>query len=204
MPAVNCAHCQGSYPLAAAPGWTEGPCPLCQERLQVFAFPALERPLAAVATAKPAHDGQASCFFHAHKPAAVPCDACGRFLCDLCDFRFQDRHYCASCLGSAQSGEGASVPETAGLIRERVYLPQIAAWSLAFYGPLTLFGLYLIPFTAPASIWISIRHWKNREGFQVRGQWRFVGAIILSLLEIGGMAALTVFITLGIRSSLKK
>ena len=45
-------------------------------------------------------DGEASCYFHAHKRAAVPCDGCGRFLCSLCDLNFfSDEGVCLFKLG---------------------------------------------------------------------------------------------------------
>jgi hypothetical protein len=44
----------------------------------------------------------ASCFFHPQKKAAVACESCGRFLCDLCDLEFDGRHICPNCLSAGR------------------------------------------------------------------------------------------------------
>jgi hypothetical protein len=192
---VKCTHCEGAYPVDGEGVWTERACPWCRGEISVFAFPSLSRPPAA-RPAKAAVPGEnlAACFFHAQKSASVPCDACGRFLCDLCDLRFQERHYCATCLDAAQRGEPGPASEAAELLKERVYLPQNLAFMLAFYSPLTLIGLYLTPLTAPASIWIAIRNWKRNDGFQIRGKWRAWAAILLALGQIASWVALIVLI----------
>jgi hypothetical protein len=43
-------------------------------------------------------EGEASCFYHPQKKAAVPCEACGRFLCALCDCELHGKHFCPACL----------------------------------------------------------------------------------------------------------
>ncbi|HKP94376.1 MAG TPA: hypothetical protein VJ385_01345 [Fibrobacteria bacterium] len=201
---VKCTHCGAPFPVDGDSTWTEGACPLCKERLQVCAFPALNRPLRfRPGPVSAAAEGQAVCFFHARKPAAVPCDGCGRFLCSLCDFRLQDRHYCATCLdGVRKSGTGPA-GESALLLKDRVFLPQNLAFGLAFYSPLTLAGLYLIPVTAPAALWLAIRHWKNADGFQARGKWRFAAAIVLALCQLLGLALATVFLVHVFREAAK-
>src|SRR5437016_10234951 len=75
------------------------PCPACASPLQVEVFPAFFRPITV------GRDGEAllvdtesSCFYHPQKKASVPCDACGRFLCALCDCELHGQHYCPTCL----------------------------------------------------------------------------------------------------------
>ena len=182
---IKCTHCEGAFPLDGESVWTERACPWCREELHVFAFPALSR-TALIRRGKnlSAGEGLAACYFHAAKSASVPCDACGRFLCDLCDMQFRSRHYCATCLDSAQKGESVPAPEAADLLKERVYLPHNLAFMLAMYSPLTLIGMYLVPVTAPAALWIALRNWKRNDGFQIRGKWRAWTAILLSLSQI--------------------
>jgi hypothetical protein len=202
---VKCTHCEWRFPIEDGAGWTERECPGCSEHLHVFRFPALTRP----PRIRPGKnvavmDGQAACFFHAHKSASHPCDACGRFLCDLCDFESHGKHYCASCLDQARkSGKGAP-EESEMLLKERVYLPHNLAVGLAVYSPLSIIGLYFIPFTAPAALWISFRHWKNPGGFQVRGKSRFVAAILLATLQLIFSILLGLLIFIGVRKALAK
>ncbi|MDB5050788.1 MAG: hypothetical protein JWO30_3859 [Fibrobacteres bacterium] len=202
---VRCTRCENVFPLEAETAWTVRTCPGCHERLQVCAFPALRRPLRSrPARNNLAAEGQAGCFFHAHKPAAVPCDACGRFLCDLCDLQFQDRHFCATCLDSAQKGGTGLQNIESPFLKERVFLPQNLALGLALYTPLTLLGIYVIPLSAPFALWVAIRNWKREDGFQVRGKWRFVVSIALALLQLLGVALFIVFMVYVFRETAKK
>ncbi len=208
---VKCSHCGGDFPLESAAGWTEKPCPICQEKLRVYAFPAIQGPLvrrsgAAVA----AMEGEAACFFHPHKRAAIPCDGCGRFLCTLCDLQFQGRHFCAACLDRAQrvgNGDAGAEPvlaEAGELLKEKVFLHHNFAWVLAFYSPLTLFGMYLLPLTAPTALWFSLRHWKRRDGFQIRGRWRAWASAVLAGLQLTLLAALAVIFAVGVQKVFHK
>jgi hypothetical protein len=201
---VKCTHCKGSFPLDGESGWTERVCHWCNRELYVHAFPSLTKPRRAEAAgnAAPA-EGQAACYFHARKSAAVPCDACGRFLCDLCDLGFRGRHYCATCLDAAQKGKSEHAKEAADLLKERAFLPQNVAILLSFYSPLTLFGLYLLPLTAPAALWFTFRYWNRNEGFQVRGRWRSWLAIILAISQILFVAATTAFLVYALYKTAK-
>ena len=210
---VKCSHCGGDFPLDSAEGWTERPCPVCQEKLRVYAFPAILgslalRPRAATA----AMEGEATCFFHAHKRAAIPCDGCGRFLCDLCDLQFRGRHFCASCLNAAQHGSAASddsgnepaLAEAGELLKEKIFLHHNFAWLLAFYSPLTLIGVYLMPVTAPAALWFSLRHWKRRDGFQIRGRWRAWASVCIALIQLALMAFGALVLAFGLHKVLNR
>src|SRR5262249_12487920 len=75
------------------------PCRKCGTPLQVEVYPALFRRFT------PGKDGEAvvvdneaSCFFHPQKKAVLPCEACGRFLCALCDCELHGQHFCPACL----------------------------------------------------------------------------------------------------------
>jgi hypothetical protein len=202
---VKCTHCEWRFPIEDGAGWIERECPSCSERLHVFHFPALVRP----PRIRPGRnvavmDGQAACFFHSDKSASHPCDACGRFLCGLCDFESHGKHFCASCLDHARkAGEGTTEGSDV-LLKERVYLPQNLALGLALYSPLSIIGLYFVPFTAPAALWIALRHWKNPGGFQVRGKTRFVAAVIMAAIQCVAAALFGILLFIGLRKVMSK
>lgn len=210
---VKCSHCGGDFPLDSADGWTERPCPVCQEKLKVYAFPAILGSLAPRPRgAAQAVEGEAACFFHVQKRAAVPCDGCGRFLCDLCDLQFRGRHFCAACLDSAQhrgsrndgTGGEPSLAEAGELLKEKVFLHHNFAWVLACYAPLTLIGFYLMPVTAPAALWFSLRHWKRRDGFQIRGRWRAWASAFIAVLELALMGFGALVLAFGVHKVLNR
>ncbi|MEO7425897.1 MAG: hypothetical protein ABI036_11970 [Fibrobacteria bacterium] len=181
---IHCTHCAALLPFAWESSWSRAVCPACKEGLQIHAFPALHRSLKIPAKgALPIEDGNAACFFHSRKAAVVPCDACGRFLCDLCDLQFQGGHFCATCLDAAQKGRKGPA-EAAPFLKDRVFLPQNLVLGMTLYLPLTMVGLYTMPITAPAAIWIAVRNWNREEGMQVRGKGRYVLGITLALGQI--------------------
>jgi hypothetical protein len=170
-------------------------CPACQERLQIQVFPALRMSLRLPSPpALAAQPGSATCFFHPGNSAASPCDACGRFLCGLCDLRFGEAHFCATCLDAARRGKASSAPEAAWL-KDRVFLPQNLILALTLYSPLTLLGLYALPLTAPTALWLAFRHRKSPHGFQARGNWRLRLGTALASLQLLILILLGLFLT---------
>lgn len=202
--AITCTQCGAACAVPTDDGWIRTACPVCKESFRVYPFPALFRPLLKKPRRQNAAVGEASCYFHASKRASVPCDGCGRFLCSLCDLEFSGRHFCAACLGNARKGRPGTAPEAEDLMREKVFLPHNLAWALACYSPLTLVGLYLIPVTAPAAFWFAVKHWRRPDGLQIRGRWRAIGALILVLLQLAGLAFIAFGVVLILRESAKK
>src|SRR5512134_236354 len=75
------------------------PCPRCGTPLQIEVFPALFRQLAPGSNAETVMvEGESTCFYHPNKKAVLPCEACGRFVCALCDCELHGQHYCPACL----------------------------------------------------------------------------------------------------------
>ena len=88
------------------PAW--GTCPSCEAKLRVEIFPALFREEKIVAGEAIQAPGEASCFYHPEKKAAVVCDACGRFLCSLCEVDFDGRTFAPRA--SKPAGKKAKSP----------------------------------------------------------------------------------------------
>src|SRR5207253_9363269 len=74
-------------------------CSGCHSLVQVEVFPAYFREAVVGQQAELLLvEVESACFYHASKKAVVPCHACGRFLCALCDCDLNGEHFCGSCL----------------------------------------------------------------------------------------------------------
>jgi len=164
------------------------PCPSCGETLRVLTFPALHRP------AQPGRsgerillEGEAACFYHAEKRAAVACSACGRFLCALCDLELSDQHYCPSCLETGQK-QGTMTHLESGRI-----LYDQAALSLALV-PLLLWPVTLL--TAPSALALAVYSFRKPGSLAGHSRWGAWAAIVVATLEIVGWGFLGVTVVL--------
>ncbi len=156
-------------------------CPACAAPLQVEVFPAMFRKRDAGQSGEAVvADGESSCFYHPRKRAVVSCDGCGRFLCALCDCGLNERHFCPACLES-----GRSRGKVQGLAHQRTRYDKIAL-ALALY-PMLIFYLTLI--TAPIALFVAIRYWKAPTALLRPTRSRYIAAIVISVLQIGGWVA---------------
>jgi len=165
------------------------PCPSCTTELRVEVFPAMFREEQVTAGERIMAEGEASCFYHPEKRAAVVCDACGRFICALCDVDFNGQHLCPACFEAGrQKGKIAKLQNTRTR-HDRIALVLAVAPLLIFYFTL---------FTAPAALFYAIWHWKSPGS--IVPNWRRLTLIIAMLfasMEIAGWV--TLFTWLAIR-----
>jgi hypothetical protein len=169
------------------PQWQR--CPSCATELRIAIFPALFREEKITPAERVVADGEASCFYHPEKKAAVVCDACGRFLCALCDVDFNGQHLCPACLQAGQQKGKIAKLQNARTRHDRIALVLAILPMLIFY---------LTIFTAPAALFYAIWHWKSPGS--IAPNYRRVNliiAIIVASLEIAGW--LTLFTWLLIR-----
>ena len=181
-----CPHCQAPLPGALCNTVGLVLCPACGGSPQAAVFPALFRPIEkGAAGERIGLEGDAGCFYHPGRRAVLACEGCGRFLCALCDVPLGGQHLCPACIeGGKRKGK------LTNLNRHRVLYDDIAL-ALAVY-PLVIpgFGWFLSPLTAPACLFVSFRYWKQPLGVVRQSRWRFVLAILLSLLTLVGGALL--------------
>jgi hypothetical protein len=178
----QCPKCNGPLRAAALNLPALTPCPSCQVPLRVEVFPALFRPVASGSAGEAVLlEGEASCFYHPEKKAAIPCEACGRFLCALCDCELQGRHFCPGCLES-----GRKKGKIHFLENRRTRYDDIAL-ALAIY-PLLVYPFTIL--TAPVAIYVAVRYWKAPRGIIRTSKWRYVLAVILALLQLTGWGVL--------------
>jgi hypothetical protein len=179
-PAIQCGKCKAWIPEES---WNrETSCPLCHATLTVRTYPAKNRLAPAASIGAPlVTSDEAACFFHADKKAVVPCANCGRFLCGTCDCEIHGRHICPTCLDL-----GAGSGGTGSLVTRRVLYDNISL-SLA---ALPILTVYLPVITAPTSIFFAIKYWKKPGSIVPRTKIRFIVAIVLSMIQILGIAAI--------------
>jgi hypothetical protein len=122
-------------------------------------------------------DLEAECFYHPGKKAVIHCATCGRFLCSLCDADMGGEHVCFSCLES-----GRKKHKRLDLEKQRTLWDNLAL-NLALY-PLLFFWITIV--TAPAALYLSIRHYNSPSSIIPRTKIRYWLAGIFSTLQILG------------------
>ncbi len=177
MSAPACPKCKTTWLPEALPAAAEKICHGCQTPFEVTFFPALTRPAAAVVQPeKLVIDGDASCFYHADKRAAIACSACGRFLCHLCDVTLGDRHLCPGCIETGRAKGRFTEFETSRI------LWGSAALTITVVPIILCFWITLV--TAPAAIVLAIYGWKKPQSIVTTSRWQSWAAIIIATLEI--------------------
>ena len=181
---VSCVRCEASLPPET---WNRGEavCATCGGRVQTIVFPASARGLGGSGSpGAPAAEGEASCFFHPSNRAVISCEACGRFVCPVCDVEFAGRHLCPTCLETfKKKGKWKN-------LENRRTLYGHIALALAIY-PMLLF--YFTILTAPIAIFVAIRHWRAPLSLVGGTKLPHIFAILIALLQIAGWIALAVF-----------
>jgi hypothetical protein len=168
------------------------PCPACGVPLLAEVFPALFRPVGAGQSAERLIvDDESSCFYHPQKKAVLPCDGCGRFLCALCDCPLHGQHYCPACLEA-----GRTKGKIKNLENERTLYDNIAL-SLVILPIALIITYYFTLIMAPMAIYVAIRYWKAPGSIVRRTKVRFMLAVLIALLEIGGWSTYFVFVFSG-------
>jgi len=156
-------------------------CPACAAELEVAAFPALfhfaGQGRAGEATQA---EGEAACFYHPGKRAAVPCDACGKFLCALCDMEMADKHYCPTCLES-----GGKKGKIKTLERSRTRHDSIVLCLVL--GSVLFWPLAVV--LCPVALGLTMRHWNSPPSLVANTKLRLGICAVLAALLLCASAA---------------
>ena len=175
-PEIQCPKCRARLLESVFNQPEVVPCPHCGSPLQIEVFPAFFRRIAPGREAEAVLiEGESSCFYHAQKKAIVPCDACGRFLCALCDCEVKGRHLCPNCLEAGQKKKNLEGLETVRILHSRQALM-----------------LSILPFfiTGLAAIYVALRYRKEPGSLVAPMRWAFPTALILGSLQTLAFAAL--------------
>jgi hypothetical protein len=187
---VLCPVCSSPVPIVFTQGLRFESCPGCNTRTFARVFPALLRSKPQTASGESVTDaGQAACFYHPRKIAHVPCDACGRFICALCEVTLHGQHLCPACVDSGRR------KGTLTTLESRRVLWDSIALSVAVLPIATIFFWWASIVTAPASIVLAIVGWRKPGSLAPRSRVRFVAAVVFSLLVLAGWGVLFYFIT---------
>ncbi len=158
-------------------------CTLCGAVNQVWLFHA------ALTSAPLVHpeialEGEATCYEHSDKRAIGACQRCGRFVCQFCSVEFGTEVLCPSCVMQSSVMKGGVA---GGSVAAAKLNPSRTMFdSVALILPLaTLITWPFTIITAPASLVLSLVKWKQPISPVRPNRWRFVLAIIISLIMIG-------------------
>ncbi len=175
---INCTSCNAPLRPAAINTQSLVACTSCRSPLWVDAYPAINRSLpVGQAAAALQVDKESGCFYHPRKKAVVPCSACGRFLCALCDVSLNNRHICPVCLEKGKSQRKIKSLENQRTCYDTIAL-MVAALSMLVY--------WFTIFTAPLVIYLCVRHWNSPGSIIPRTKVRFILAFILAGAQIAG------------------
>ncbi len=176
---LKCDKCGGvvSEELLNLGGFV--PCRFCNTGLRISVFPAYFRPPESGSTGeKVLTDGEASCFFHPKKKAAVTCDSCGRFICSLCDIQLGDDHLCSTCV---ETGRKKGKIQTMDNKRQR---HDKVAFAVAVLPVLLVFFFWVTPITAPIALYLCVRYRKAPTSIVKPTRWRIRVAAAFATLQI--------------------
>jgi hypothetical protein len=177
MVAVPCNSCGIPLPEWELADRDVATCPDCGTQHQVKVFPAALRVATAIEP-EIAGEGEATCFDHPSSRVMASCAHCGRFVCQLCVVELRGKNYCPSCIA-------AGLAKAPG---REIAPSRIAYDTIAFAvatGPLLFFPITLL--TGPVAIFLALRYWKRPLPLMHRNRWRFVAAILIGSLEVGGL-----------------
>ena len=176
LPALRCPACASDILIAELQSAATNSCPTCEKALTVRWYPALTRKETVNAGRRILLEEEAACFFHESKQAESLCEACGRYLCALCEIVFEGKTLCPACLETAQEKETMD-----GLVRQR-FRHDSAALMLALL-PILFWPITII--TAPVAVVYAIFRWNSAGSLVRSGKGGFAAAILLGLAQIG-------------------
>ena len=178
---LNCTRCDSPISSQVINSNSLSACRSCKSLLRVDVFPAFYRSLEKGRSGESLQiDKEAGCFYHPQKKAAVPCSACGRFLCALCDVPLNGRHLCPACLEKGKTNGKIKNLETHRTCYDTIALLVAMLPILIFFFP------WFSIFTAPLAIYLTVKHWKTPTSIIPRTKIRFILAFALASLQIAG------------------
>ncbi|MBI2435561.1 MAG: hypothetical protein HYV26_22125 [Candidatus Hydrogenedentes bacterium] len=173
---VSCGNCWAELSVALDGPRAAVDCPLCRAPIQVQVFPAfVQGPPEGAPAERVLLQDESCCFYHPENKAVAPCDACGRFLCALCDLPEGSSHLCPTCFARKQSGETGEMPLR--IIRYDEIVLAVAVGFLIFF-PFTIV-------TAPVALFMVVRYWKRPTGIiRPKRRWMFITAAVFASAEL--------------------
>lgn len=180
MPAqLTCPHCSGPLPIDLFIAGRHSQCPACHSRVEAYIFPEFQKATSARSEIHLAQEHEAVCYFHSRYRAKNHCDNCGRFLCEICAINVGKRELCAECLSQLRKQRNET-----GLVQYAALFDNVSLF-LVTAPVITIFFWFLTIFSAPVSLFLSCYYWPRQWNLLPRSRFRFVLAILFSLILIG-------------------
>ena len=195
MAYIRCAACQSPMPDSLFQGSAHAACQACGKAVSAFLFPALHRPITQAPPTldmTPPAEGEAACFYNANRKATKVCNHCGVFISDAWAAQWGTETICLKCLDQLRAKSKTERFEAGRTLWDNVALGLIVVpfvVSLIFICTLILyfmsvFTIALTFITAPAAIFVAMRHWNSPRSLVPRGRLRLIMAIGLALLVV--------------------
>jgi hypothetical protein len=152
------------------------PCPGCSRPIRLDLYPVLFQSRANGSAGEAvAMEDEASCYYHPKKRAEIACEACGRFLCGLCDMEFNGRHLCPACM---------EVGQEKGKIRDLQNHRTLYDRLALAVAVLPIVTIWLTLFSAPLAVFLAIRYWRAPGSLVRRSRVRFILAFLIACIQI--------------------
>jgi hypothetical protein len=180
---ISLIQCKCGEPIPAQSWNSDEPlnCPRCRLQFWHVAFPSFFEESKNTGKGELILEQESSCFYHPEKKASVICASCGVFLCALCDIEMNHQHLCSRCIQ-----QGKKKGKIKNLENERT-LWDDASLALALI-PLLAWPFTIV--TAPITLYLIIKHWKDPTSILGRTKIRFILAGLIALGQIVGWGIL--------------
>ncbi|HSJ02238.1 MAG TPA: hypothetical protein VK956_07270 [Verrucomicrobium sp.] len=207
MAAIRCTSCSYAIPPEAFRGRESAPCPLCGKVMQAFVLPAIagsgrvNAPPSLPET--PPGPGDTVCFYNPERRAATSCSHCGVFISEAWAAQWGKETVCFKCLEDLRGRRQDARFQSRRVLWDNIALgtaclPVLVSVPFLLLGPLGIAFISLCVMlsliTAPTALGLAFFAWNKPRSLVPRGRGRVVWAIILSLLQCAGWAALAVAI----------
>lgn len=183
MTAAHCVYC--NQPLAAAQLRTGGAvqCVRCHRSSIVLALPCLfENPGAKPPPppVDPPAEGEAACFYSPNRKATKECNHCGVLMSDIWSAQWGAQSICLKCLDHLREKTKDARFQTSRRLWDNITL-------LLALLPFTIFLYWIVPFSAPAALFVGIYHWNSPRSLVPRSRFRLVAGLFVAFAELAAI-----------------
>ena len=173
---IHCPTCDVQLEADFMRGRGVRPCPGCGRPIRLDLYPALFQARANGSAGEPVGmKEEASCYYHPRKRAEIACEACGRFLCGLCDMELNGRHLCPACMEKGQKKGKITDLQNHRTLHDRLALAVAV---------LPIVTIWLTLFSAPLAAFLVVRYWRAPGSLVRRSRVRFVLAFVIACMQI--------------------
>jgi hypothetical protein len=165
---LACPRCEGPMEVSALMPGAATMCFACRTAVHVLVFPRALAYRSSGEAGPPSQPEQARCYFHEERTAEAPCQACGRFVCQLCQVEIEGRRLCPECF-NRRADDGSLLSMRTREVRHDSLAAQLGwVWI-----PFVTF-LIPLPVCAISVLYLTIRYYKEPSRSVIpRRPWRF-------------------------------